>query len=511
MRLGTAFCYATQRFPDKTAIISGEGRWTYRELDARVTRLAGALWERGLRTDDRVAVLGRNSHRYLELSIALARIGAWMVPINHRLLVDQIAMRLRHSDAQAVVMDEAFLPMVDKLEPDLRQRLRHNVIVLGERGVGGADSYEDLIRGGAPEPPIVDLSPEHPLYLGYTSGTTGRSKAAIVSHRAIVAGFLYKTLDFGLCAEDVALNPGYFWHSAPRDFALLQLYLGGTTIVTPEFDAETCLRLIEEHRVTNGFFVPTMFRMILDLPNHRDYDVSSMRVLMSGGAPLPTGLKDEVVERFGSALHEFYAATETRIVTTVTAEELATRRRTVGRPVRDIQVRILDEDGEPVPVGEVGEIYLQSPTLFSGYYKDEEKTRAVFRGNWFSLGDMGRLDDDGYLYIVDRKQDMVISGGENIYPSEVEDVLVQHPAVSDAAVIGVPDPRWGEALKAVVCLLPGSQASEEDLKQYCAERLADYLKPRSVDFVEELPRNPTGKVLKRELRERYWNDGDVRV
>lgn len=511
MILGEMLSYSLQRFPDKTAIIFEGDSWTYRQVDERVRRLAIALSTLGLRKNHKVAILARNSHRFLELSIALARLGIWMVAINHRLRVDEIAMRLRHSDASAIFIDPEFSSVITAMDEDIHQALGRRRIAMGGTTPAGFLDYEALIDAASGEPPDVDVGPGNPLYLGYTSGTTGRSKAAIVSHRAIMAGFLYKTVEYRLDSSDVTLNPGNFWHSAPRDFALLQLYLGGTTVVTRDFDAEQCLRLIESQGVTNGFFVPTMFRMMLDVPGNEAIDTSSLKVILSGGAPLPTALKHEVIERFGPVVHEFYGATETRIVASIRPEEISDRRRSVGRLGRDIRVRILGDDGAQLPVGEIGDIYLQSPTLFSGYYKDEEKTRAAFRGDWFTLGDMGRVDEDGYLYLVDRRNDVVISGGENIYPSEIEEVLLQHPAVSDSAVIGVPDKRWGEALKAFICVRDGQSVDVEELARFCADRLPGYMKPRSFEMIAELPRNPTGKVLKRELRAPYWRDQEAGV
>lgn len=510
MIVGKSLAYTAIQYPDRPAIVFEGKSWTHRELHVRVNKLSDALTARGFRKGDRIAVLARNSHRYLELSFALALSGFCMVAINHRLRPNEVAVRLEHAQVSGVFIEPEFFNLLSTLEPEIAATVAERTIVLDD-DEGGDRNYEVILESGRKVAPAVDFTPEHPLYLGYTSGTTGRAKAAIVSHRAIAVGYLYKTIQYNFRSEEISLNPGYFWHSAPRDFAQLQIYLGGTSIVMRDFKARECLELIEKYQVTNGFFVPTMFRMMLECDDFKSFNISSIRLLLSGGAPLPTKIKNDVLEGFGPILQEFYAGTETRIVASIGTDELRSKKRSVGRPVRDIDVRICDSDGIELPTGSVGEIYLRSPTLFSGYYNDPEKTAKAFRGDWFSLGDMGRMDDDGYLYLVDRSQDMVISGGENIYPSEVEDVLQHHPAISDVAVFGVPDPKWGEALKAAICLRPGHKVTVEELTAYCAEYLADYLKPRSYDFVDELPRNPTGKILKRVLREQYWKDSDAKV
>jgi acyl-CoA synthetase (AMP-forming)/AMP-acid ligase II len=508
MILGKSLSHTAMLYPNRPAIIFEGRSWTHRELLTRVRKLANVLVGLGYRKGDRLAVLGRNSHRYLEASFALALNGICMVPINHRLKPAETGVRLAHAQVSGLMVEPEYLSLLNALDPQIMAPLRERIIVLDD-AAGGAANYERLLEAAADCDTWVTVSPEDPLYLGYTSGTTGRAKAAIISHRAIVVGFLYKTIEYGFGTDEVSLNPGYFWHSAPRDFALLQIYLGGTTVVMRDFRPEASLKLMEKYRVNNGFFVPTMFRMMLDEPNFRTFDLTSLRLILSGGAPLPTAIKDAVLASFGAILHEFYAATETRIVTSISAEELSRKTRSVGRPVRDVELRILDDDGRELPPGATGEIFLRTPTLFSGYYNDPEKTASAFRGEWFSLGDMGRLDEEGYLYLVDRKHDVVISGGENIYPGEVEDVLLRHPAIADAAVIGVPDEKWGEALKAIICLRPGRTATADELNAFCARYLADYLKPRSYDVVTELPRNPSGKVLKRELRSPYWQEGGL--
>ncbi len=512
MLMGRALSHSAERHPNRTAVIFEDQSWTYDQLNRRVNRLCSVLSAWGLAKGDKLAMLAVNGPEYLEVYHACAKLGVWLVPINYRLKAPEVGYRLRHSQATALVLGPEYLVLFDCLEPEVRRAVHDRVMLLGDDPPPpGMHGYERLLAGGAEDEPEVELSPEDILFIGYTGGTTGRSKGALTSNRAIVAGYLYKVLDYGLGPGEVTLNPGPFWHTAPRNFSSLALYMGGTALVMKHFDPEQYLRLVQRHQVTYSFLVPTMFSAILALPGHADYDTSSLRVLMSGGSPLPTPVKEAALERFGPVLNEFYAATETLIVTNIKASDMVRKQRSVGRPVWDAFVKVVDQQGQPVPTGRVGEIYLRCPSLFSGYYRDPEKTAAAFRGGWLTLGDMGRLDGEGFLYIVDRRIDMVISGGENIYPSEVEEVLLRHPKVAEVAVIGVPDDKWGEALKAVVVLGSGEQCEAGEIIDFCGDKLAGFLKPRSVDFVDRLPRSPVGKVLKRKLRDQYWGDAEFKV
>jgi acyl-CoA synthetase (AMP-forming)/AMP-acid ligase II len=509
MLMGKALTRTARLRPENTALIycdpSGRERsWTYRQLNARVNRLANAVSGLGLGKGQRLAVLSRNRPEYLEAYHALAKLGVVMVPVNHRLQVPEISYRLEHSGCRGIILEPEYLPALDKLEPQVRQALAGRVLVLGQVATrGGLIPYEQALAEAGEEEPDVDLHHEDPLFLGYTGGTTGRSKAAVISNRAIVAGYLYKAIEYGYDQDEVALYPGPFWHTAPRNCSVA-FYFGGTVVVTRGFEPRQYLELVQRHRVTSSFMVPTMYKALLDLEGQEGYDASSLRVLTSGGAPLAVELKRRILERFGPVLYEHYAATETLILCTIGPQEMVQRPRSVGRPVYDVHLKIADDQGFPVAPGRVGEVYLRCPSLFSGYFNDPRKTQEAFRDGWFTLGDMGYQDPDGYLYIVDRKKDMVISGGENIYPSEVEEVLRSHPGVAEAAVFGVPDDHWGEALKAVVVPAPGAAPTEEELIAFCGARLADYLKPRSVQFLEELPKSQVGKVLKRVLRDAHW-------
>lgn len=501
MILGRSLGRNAQRYSARAAVIGADGRsLTHAAFAERVWRLADGLSRRGIGKNSRVAILARNSPDYLVAHFALAVMGAWTVPINFALKLPDVDFRMAHAEVDAVFVSAEFAPLVHQLGAATVRRLEGRIFAL-DGTPSGCVQLGELVESGRAVAPDVLLSPEDTLYVGYTSGTTGAPKGALVSHRAIVVGFLYKALAYELTDRDITINAGPYWHSAPRDFAALALYLGGTAIVPDRFDAEQYLADVERYRVTNSFVVPTMLQRLVQSSDLRRRDLSSMRALISGGAPLPGTVKERVLESFGPVLTEFYGATETRIVTVISAEELATRERSVGRPLHDVEIRIMDDAGSEIPVGEVGEVFLRGPGLFSGYWRDPARTASAHRGEWFSLGDMGRMDSEGYLYLVDRKQDMIISGGENIFPNDIEECLQRHGAVAEAAVIGVPDEQWGEIVVAYVVPVVGVHVGGDELIAFCGEHLPSYMKPRRIEFCQTLPRNPTGKLLRRELRE----------
>lgn len=500
MILGRSVARNARLYPERPAIITEDGATlTHREFADRVWRLASGLSRRGVRKGTRVALLARNSADYLCLYFALGSIGAWMVPLNTALKPVDVDARLAHSEAEALFISREFREIFAELSTPVLSRLADRIFDL-DGASPETVPVAALLEEGRPEPPAVGLAPDDILYVGYTSGTTGAPKGAMVSHRAIVGGFLYKALDYGLTDADITLNAGPYWHSAPRDFASLAIYLGGTAVVPSRFDPARYLEGVERYRVTNSFVVPTMLERLVSSPALEERELSSMRCLISGGAPLPSTVKERVLAAFGPILTEFYGATETRIITAISAGELAAKDRSVGRPIRDVEIRILDEAGSEVPAAAVGEVFIRGPGLFSGYWRDPERTAAAHRGEWFSLGDLGRVDHEGYLYLVDRKQDMIISGGENIYPNDIEECLLRHVAVKEAAVVGVPDERWGEMVVAYVVRDAGHNVAADDLIAFWAERLPNYMKPRRVQFCDALPRNPTGKILRRDLR-----------
>jgi acyl-CoA synthetase (AMP-forming)/AMP-acid ligase II len=505
MILGRSLQSNAQLYRDRPAVIDGSGATlSHAEFADRVWRLASGLARTGIGKNSRVAIMARNSSDYLVVHFALGAMGAWMVPINFSLKLPDVEFRLRHAEVDGIFVSGEFAALVPELSASTRQRVSGRVFAL-DGAPEGCVPIAELTAHGQPRAPDILLSPEDILYVGYTSGTTGTPKGALVSHRAIVVGFLYKALAYGLTDRDITINAGPYWHSAPRDFAALAVYLGGTAIVPEKFEPEQYLADVERYRATNSFLVPTMLQRLVASPSLPMRDVSSMRALISGGAPLPTAVKERVLAAFGPILTEFYGATETRIVTVISSQELSARERSVGRPLKDVELRVLDGEGNEVPTGQVGEVFLRGPGLFSGYWRDPQRTEASHRGEWFSLGDMGRLDAEGYLYLVDRKQDMIISGGENIFPNDIEECLERHEAVAEAAVIGVPDEQWGELVVAYVVPAQKAAVSASELVAFCGERLPGYMKPRRIEFCERLPRNPTGKLLRRELREQHNN------
>ena len=507
---------SVEKFPDKVAVIYKDKRVTYSELDSRANRIANGITGMGLKKGDKVGILLYNCCEFIEIYYGLAKAGIISVPVNFRLAGPEIEYILKNAGAKALILGEAFVDTVDPIRSNLAMISEKNYIVLGENIPDNAIGYENLLSGASDTEPFVAIEETEPYFIGYTSGTTGFPKGAVMPHRSIYNIVVSHLIGRGVMPDDKYLLIMPLFHSNSVWHSNLLLFIGGAVSIYPSggFNPKEILEIIEQEKVTCTNMVPTMSNLVLSLPDKDKYDVSSMRWLVSSSAPLLTKTKEELFSFFKhSKLYEGYGSTETGAVTSLSPEDQLRKIRSIGKPYFSQEVRLLDADGNEVPVGEVGELYSRGPTQMSGYNNDPEKTKKAFIGEWLSAGDMARMDEEGYLFLVDRKQDMIISGGENLYPTEVEEVLSKHPKIHELAVIGVPDEKWGEAVKAVIVLKPGEDASEEEIIKFCEGKLAGYKKPKSIDFIPavDMPKNPTGKILRRPLKEKYWKGKDVKI
>ncbi|MFJ9088954.1 long-chain fatty acid--CoA ligase [Streptomyces sp. NPDC102384] len=501
--------YHAQQRPDAVVITQGERTLTNGELYRRVNELAAGLSALDVRRGDVVALLMYNRPEFLELVHAVNLLGAVFLPLNYRLSKAEWQYILQHAGATAVVTEPEFLPAVDRLTPSL-PALRTRLVTDTEQVPAPWTGYEDLVArhaGALVEP--ADVSVDDLQRLMYTSGTTSRPKGVRVTYGNVHAKNTAHIVHFGITAEDSTLVCGPLYHVGGLDMpALGVLHAGGSVVLHRKFDARSVLEGIERHRVTNVWLAPAMVNEVLNVPDRERYDTASVRFVLGGGEKTPEPVLRRIMTAFPNAwFADAYGLTETVSGDTFLDREHAlSKLGSVGRPVPLTRIRIMDDHDKDVPTGEIGEITLRGPKVFTGYWRDEVATAAVLRDGWFHTGDMGHVDDDGFLYIDDRKKDMILSGGENIATPEVERVLYEHPAVLEAAVVGMPHPRWGEVPRAFVVLREGGAVEAAELRAFCVERLAKFKAPARVDFVERLPRTPSGKVLKRELRDAPQED-----
>jgi len=497
--------------PDAPAIVEGERQLTWREYHARRNRLAHALAGRGLQSGEHVIVYAPNSTEYLLASAAARAVGAIPVPMNHRLTADEVAYILDDSDATVVFVGDPFLPIAEIVRARAT-RVRLWVTVGRERRPWAAH-VDDLVAAGDADGVAEPTAGAIGGSMIYTAGTTGKPKGAL--RRAVDQAALVPRLKaFDLARPHVHLAAGPLYHSAPGSFAVYALIFGGAVVVMPKFDPEEALALIARHRVTSTFMAPILLKRIVDLPEavRARYDLSAMQVIVMAAAPCPMKVKEDVVRCFGPVLYEFYGSTELGMNTLLRPEDVLRKPGSCGRAAPGVELAVLDADGRPVKAGEPGELYVKRyDGIFDEYYKKPEATRQTQRGDWFSVGDVAWIDDEGFVYICDRVRDMVISGGVNIYPAEIEDVLHRHPGVQDVAVFGVPDDTWGERLHAAVKPRPGIVLAADELIALARAHLAGYKVPREISFHDDFPRDAAGKLLKRVLREPYWAGRDSRV
>jgi acyl-CoA synthetase (AMP-forming)/AMP-acid ligase II len=490
--------------PDRTALIQGERTLSWAKRDERANRAANALGGLGVGPGDRVAVMAFNSIAGFEVSGGLGKLEAIGVPINFRLRGAELAYILNDSGARVVCAGPEFVEHLEAARPEVRGDLTFAALA-GAPAPEGWLAFEELLAAASVEQPEVEAVDGLGATMIYTSGTTGHPKGAYRPHGVPLQHVMQTVRMFDLRSDDVHLMAGPGYHSAVAFFSALTTACGGTIVIMPRFDAEEALALIARHRVTTTFMAPTLLHRIMDLPEavRGRHDVSSLRALVLGAAPCPFSLKRSATEYFGEVIYEFYGATETGINLLLRPEDQLRKPGSAGLPPEGQEILLLDDAGNPVPDGVPGELWARSDWLAT-YYNRPDATARSMRDGYFSVGDIAYRDAEGYYFICDRKIDMIISGGVNVYPAEVEACLHAHPDVADVAVIGVPDDSWGEAVKAVVALRPGSAAGEQELVDWCRGRIADYKRPRSVDFVGELPRDMAGKLLKRQIREPYW-------
>ena len=488
--------------PDATALVWRDLRLTWRELDDRLDRIAHALSRRGLARGQSVLLMMRNRAEFLQMQAACSRLGAPAVSVSWRSTASELVYLANHCGARFLVTEADLLPVVEKALPELPALSLDRVVVAGERAKGTL-AFDDLLAERAPRVDD-DQADEDAAVVVYTSGTTGKPKGAVrkFPKDTFVAAMRF-IAETPMRVDDVHLVTCPLYHSTAFGFVALTHLIGGTVVIMDEFKPDLFLEAVERHRVNTTAVVPTMLHRILSLDPAilARHDARTLRVVFSGGAPLPAPLAVDFMDRFGDVVFNFYGATETGLVTLAKPAHLRAAPATIGRAIEGNEIKLLDEGGREIGPGSVGELYVRNAMLVAGYHADDHATRQSMKDGFFSVGDLARRDAEGRYFIEGRKRDMIISGGVNVYPAEVEGVLEHHPDVAEVAVVGVADREWGERVRAFVVRKPGSSLDEGALKAWARERLAGPKVPRDFRFVDGLPRNPTGKVLKRELRE----------
>jgi acyl-CoA synthetase (AMP-forming)/AMP-acid ligase II len=496
------------RYPNKTALIMGERSLTYAELEARANRLAHGLLSLGVQAGDRVALLAYNRLDYSVVVQAVAKCGAILVPMNFRLAPPEMAHVLADAEPRLLFMEPSFRAAIGQALAGLAQPPQI-VLLTNEGEPADGPSLDSLSAGRSETPPEVGVDPESPCVILYTSGTTGRPKGVLAAHAMYVRMYLAQAVEARLIHDETFLIAVPMFHAAGLNMCLNQcLFMGSTGVIhNGPFDPEVILGLIQRHRITLAVLVPTTLSMLAFHPRLAGFDVTSLRHIFYGSMPITPRVLDRSLEVFPEALFwQGYGSTEAGMVGVLRAEDHPRYAQYTGREALLAESRIVDEQGRDVPEGGVGEIISRQASLgMIGYWRNPEATAETIRDGWIHTGDLARVEPDGFFTLVDRKKDVIISGGENIYPKEVETVLSTHPAIREVAVFGIPDERYGETVCAAVSFLPGKSASPEELQAFCADRIASYKRPRKIDIHPEgLPRNASDKIQKPLLRAPYW-------
>jgi len=516
---------ALKFFPKKEGIVCGGRRWTYGEFCQRTNRLSHGLKDLGVGKDDKVAILHPNCHYFLEAYYGIAQIGATSVPINTRLSPGEIAFILEDSESKALIAGSMFQEQIRSI----RRPIRGVRKILWTEGNPITDdprdlNYETLLQqADSCMPPEVDIRGEDTAQIYYTSGTTGRPKGVMLSHENVCVHALGTIAEIHLNDSDVWIHVAPLFHLADAWATWAMTWVGGTHVLVREFNPKVVLETIEREKVTLTNLIPTMLNLMVNHPDVGKYDYRSLRTLLSGGAPIAPEVVRKIVETFRCDYIQTYGMTETSPYLTLSTlkdylkklpdEDRLRFKSKTGKEFIAVELKVINDRGEEIrrDENEVGEIVVKGDTVTKGYWKLPEETAKSIKNGWLYTGDMAVMDEEGYVTIVDRKKDMILTGGENVYSTEVENVLYMHPAILECAVVGVPDEKWGEAVKGIVVLKSDQNATAQEIIQFCKDRIAHYKAPKSIDFIAALPRTGSGKIHKKGLRDSYWEGYEKKV
>jgi long-chain acyl-CoA synthetase len=491
-----------QVFADKPGVIQGDVRLSYRQVNERANSLAHGLRHLGVQRGDRVALLSRNDYRFVELYFGLPKIGAIFVPLNFWATANDLVLVLNQCQANVLILGPEFLDTVETIRPRL-PAVQHLIVLDDHAPDGVIFCHEHLANDYPTREPEADLDSEEDILILYTSGSTGQPKGAVYTHRALLYTAMIMALELGLRETDITLHFLPMFSSNLEHLLPLSL-IGATHVILRRFAPPAVWEAVAQEQVTHFDAVPTTMRLLLQCPDLASYDTNSLRLVSYASEPMPAATITAWLKTFPQVeAVQFYGMIEFLCMTVQKPWEQLSRLGTVGKPMLGNDLRVVNDEGRDVAVGAVGEVICRSTCAVRGYWQAPELTRQVVRDGWMYTGDLGKLDEDGYLTLVGRKKDIIISGGMNVVPAEVEGVLYRHPAIAEAAVIGRPDPDWGEAVHAVVSLKPGATATAEELIRFCGERLSGYKKPRSVELLPSLPKTGIGKISRKALQDRY--------
>lgn len=489
---------------NETALVYEGNRFTFSEFNHRVNTLGQSMLSQGIKEGDHVILYMRNRLEMVEIFYAISSIGAVAVPINYMVRGQDLIQLVNSSDAVFAFVEIEKYPDFEEGLAKFSKIRESNTVLVGDLPKGLDENflvYRTFLTAGHASDIQVPVGSEDLSAFIYSSGTTSLPKGIMLTHGALLTRVLRFAIEWGLSYKDTVLITVPLYHSIGHALMLTLSVLGCKLVVTREFDPEKTIKLMQDEKVTCSIFVPTQYTMMLQVPTIDQYDLSSVRLLISGGAPIIADTKKLIMEKFSCEFSEFFGSTETGAVVVLRPKDVIRKAKSVGLQAEYAEIRLVDNEGNDVEIGEEGEFAVRWGGLFSGYYNlPEETKKSHMEDGWFLLGDIGKMDDEGFYYLLDRKKDMIISGGVNIYPKDIEEVLYTHPAVLETAVIGTPDEKWGENVKAFVVLKNDEKVEKEELMEYCNQQLAKFQRIKELEFLSSLPRNPSGKILKRELR-----------